>query len=299
MYTIKRAAEQVGVSTSTLRAWESRYGVGAARRTEAGYRLYDDRAVRALSLMQSLVAAGWSVRAAAEETRQRMASGPARDPEPAADDASDAEALVRAAETFDAPGLTRLLDRRFSAASFESVADAWLLPALRDLGTGWETGRVSVAGEHLVAHGVARRLAAAYDAAGSNPGAPTVVIGLPPGSRHELGILAFAAAARRAGLATTYLGADVPVSDWATAVASHPAAAAVLAVPMEADAAATEAAVEALGARRPGLLVAVGGAAQDRAPAGCLRLGHEVGPGAALLARELGRQQPPPSVWDA
>jgi hypothetical protein len=45
--------------------------------------------------------------------------------------------------------------------------------------------------------------------------------------------------------------------------------------------------VTALGEACPGLLVAVGGARQDEAPPGCLRLGHEVGPAAALLVERL------------
>lgn len=291
MFTIKHAADQVGVSVSTLRAWERRYGVGTARRTDAGYRLYDEEAVRALSLMQSLVRAGWSVRAAAEETRRRTTGAPAPSPAPATlgDVGADDTALVGVAASYDADGLAMVLDERFGTASFETVVDGWLLPALRQLGVAWESGRVTVAGEHLVAHGVGRRLAAAYDAAGDNGAAPRVVIGLPPGARHELGLLSFATAARRAGLSTTYLGTDVPVADWAAAVASRPTACAVLAVPTAADADAVADTVAAIEAGSPEVLIGVGGSAQDLAPRRCLRLGHAVGPAAALLAHKLTR----------
>ena len=292
MFTIKHAAEQVGVSVSTLRAWERRYGVGTPRRTDSGYRLYDEQAVRALSTMKSLVSEGWSVRSAAEEVNRRSTATvpPAAFSAPSvgsADEAADDRALVRAAEEFDAAGLTAALDRRFGAASFEAVVDDWLLPALRDVGLGWESGRVTVAGEHLVAGGVARRLSAAYDAAGDNAAGPRVVVGLPPGSRHELGLLAFATAARRSGLSTTWLGADVPVEDWVAAVEARAADCVVLAIPTDDDARAGADTVAALEASRPGLLVAVGGAEQDLAPAHCLRLGHEVGPAARLLVERL------------
>jgi methanogenic corrinoid protein MtbC1 len=290
MYTIKRAAELVGVSESTLRAWERRYGVAAPRRTEAGYRLYDDEAVRALSVMQGLVLDGWSAREAAEESRRRAAEragGPV--PAPAGQDAgpADEQALVRVAETFDVAGLATELDLRFATVSFESVADRWLLPALRELGLAWESGRVTVAGEHLVAHGVVRRLNAAYEASGSGSRGPRVVIGLPAGARHEIALLAFAVAARRAGLATTYLGADVPAADWAAAVATAGADCAVLAASMSEDVGPLREAVAALAATDPTVLVAVGGGLQDEAPESCLRLGHEIGPAAAGLAERL------------
>ena len=288
MYTIKRAAELVGVTESTLRAWERRYGLELTRRTPSGYRLYDDEAIGHLRLLHDLTLEGWSVRAAAEEVQRRSAASPAS---PAAAPASPADerALVRVAQEYDAPGLTAVLDHRFGSASFEAVVDDWLLPALRELGAAWRTGKITVAGEHLVAQGVARRLAAAYDAAGDNRSAPRVVIGLAPGSRHDLGLLAFATAARRAGLSTTYLGPDVPVDDWVAFVRANPVDAAVVSVATAEDAEALTETVAALAAHAPGLRVAVGGGAQHLAPPTCLQLGHEIGPAAALLARELTR----------
>ena len=117
------------------------------------------------------------------------------------------------------------------------------------------------------------------------------MVGLPPGARHDLGLMSFATAARRAGMATSYLGADIPVDDWVTAVTTRAAAAAVLAVPMERDVPALTETVAALEERAPGVVVAVGGGFQDLAPASCLRLGHQVGPAAALLAERLAPTQ--------
>ena len=203
MYTIKHAAERVGVSDSTLRAWERRYGLDLARRTRSGYRLYDDAAVRLLRLTHELVQAGWPAREAAEEVRRRSERPDEVLP------GGDPAVLVHLASEYDVTGLADVLDRHFGTTTFEAVIDGWLMPALCELGQAWDTGRITVAGEHMVAHGVSRRLAAEYDAARVATG-PRVVIGLPPGSRHDLGLLAFATAARRCGLDTTYLGADVP-----------------------------------------------------------------------------------------
>ena len=294
MYTIKRAAQLVGVSQSTLRAWETRYGVGTSRRTDAGYRIYDDEAVRSLQEMRALVAEGWAVSAAAAETlRRREAPNLVRLPVDSPTSDADTRAFVRAAADYDVRALTAILDDRFSTASFETVVDEWLLAALRDLGSAWQKGQVSVAAEHLAAGAVARRVALAYDAAGGAATGPKVVIGMAPGARHDIGLLCFATAARRAGLATTYLGADVPVEDWRDAVTTHAPSCVVLAIPRTDDLAATAATVAALRETAPGLLVAVGGGLQDDAPDGCLRLGHRIGPAAALLAHALDRRLTP------
>jgi methanogenic corrinoid protein MtbC1 len=201
---------------------------------------------------------------------------------------ADTERFVDAATRLDVTGLARVLDDRFSRASFESVVDGWLMPALVALGEAWAEGRVSVAGEHLAAYAVQRRLAAAYDAAGSVGSGPRVVVGLAPGARHELGALAFAAAARRAGLDAAYLGADLPATEWLTATHARRAACAVLSVSRAADLEGARAVVAGLRSDQPDLVIAMGGAQADRAPDECLRLGHDIGPAAASLAARLG-----------
>ena len=65
VYTAGRTAELTGVPRETLRKWEQRYGVVRPARSEGNYRLYDDDAVRRLSVMRDLVDAGWAPREAA------------------------------------------------------------------------------------------------------------------------------------------------------------------------------------------------------------------------------------------
>ena len=294
VYTIKHAAEMVGVSVATLRAWERRYGIGAPQRTDSGYRLYDDEALRALTTMNALVTEGMAPKQAAEETRRRLeVTPPPAQPVDAGDAAAATEALLVAAERLDVGAVARLLDARYATSSFEAVTDDWLLPAMEALGLAWASGRVTVAGEHMVAHAVVRRLSAAYEAAGvaGASSGPKVVIGLPPKNRHEIGVLGFAVAARRAGIATAYVGADLPVADWLAAVEVRRPAAVVLAVSMTRDLGHFEAVVDALTAAHPGVAIGVGGKLQDRTPAGVVRLGHRVGPAAQIL-RDVIRTEP-------
>lgn len=303
MFTIKHAAALTGIPEATLRAWERRYAVVSPHRTEAGYRLYDDDQLRVLHTMHDLVTRGWSPREAAEQARRANAplpgqstgadsapsprSEPKPEPEPGGTplEVVNDRALVRAGAALDAAQAGAALDVAFARGSFESVTTTWLLPSLRALGEAWESGEVSVAGEHLVAAAVLRRLAAAYDAAGRRPGAPRTIVGLPPGSRHELGLLAFATAARRAGIDVVYLGADLPEEDWARAVAEHRARAAVLAVPCEDDLPAARSVAERLHRDDGNLLVAVGGGWQEGMPPFCVRLGHQMGAAAERLRR--------------
>jgi DNA-binding transcriptional MerR regulator len=296
MYTISRAAEQVGISAATLRAWERRYAVVAPTRTDGAYRVYSADDLRVLQAMKRLVDEGWSAGFAAEEALREARPG-TRPPQSSDHDASPSnhqaqpeaigEQFVTAAASFDTRGLDELLDQMFSVQRFEAAAQTHLFPALAALGEGWSSGRVSVSGEHLASHAVSRRLAAAYDAAGNSGAGGRVVLGLGPGSRHELGLLAFAVAARRQGLRTDYLGADVPVADWLSACGDPGVAALVTSVQSDEDAAATADVVAAVGRHRPDILIATGGAAQANAPADAMRLGDDFEVGAQTLARAV------------
>ncbi|HET7026378.1 MAG TPA: MerR family transcriptional regulator, partial [Candidatus Limnocylindrales bacterium] len=277
MYTIAEAARRAGVSAPLLRAWERRYGIVAPERTTHGYRLYGDEDIARLRATRALVDDGWSPSAAAARI---LADGippeaAATEAPPARDDAL-VDAFLAAAARFDQPGLGRVLDEMFARGTFERVMADLVDPALVALGEAWADGRIGVAAEHAASHMVLRRLAAAYEAAGAPSAASgRVLVGLPPGSRHELGALAFATAARRAGLAVLYLGPDLPVDDWVRAAGAprdrDRARAAVIGVVSASDRPAADAVADALRTARPDLVVAVGGAAA-LARAGVTRL---------------------------
>lgn len=297
MYTIKRAAELVGVSAATLRAWERRYGIVTPHRSEGGYRVYDEDAVGVLRGMAELVADGWAPSQAAAEVVQRSSDDAAGRSDagavpPAFHEAVPArpdvvQDLVEGAAGMDAQRIATALDQLFALGTYEAVVDAHLLAAAKSLGEAWESDRVSVAGEHLAANAMMRRLSAAFEAAASYAAGARVVVGLPPGARHEIGALAFAVAARRRGLRIDYLGADLPSSDWAKAVLDPETAAVVLAIPCDDDVPAAARVIETVRAARPDILIAVGGAQQDAASAEARRLGHRVAAAAQQLAVEL------------
>ena len=316
MHTVRWVAQQLGLAPGTLRAWEQRYGIVHPTRSEGGYRLYDEGALTSLRAMRDLVADGWGPRQAAERVRSTSAGGEQAGSRPGAaalDGAPepggsgfpaggrvdgepspgrrevdpDAADLLAAARDLDTERIAAILDDRFSRGSFETVVDEWLMPALNAVGDAWATGGLSTAAEHLVAHAVLRRLAAAFEAASRSTDGPLALVGLPPGCRHELGALTFATAARRAGLSVTYLGADLPVESWLDAVEHGRPDAIVLPVPRRADLAGVGAVVAAVHDAYPDVRIVVGGRFQELAPSPAEAVGHRIGEASARLARDL------------
>ena len=300
MYTIKRASEMVGVPVATLRAWQRRYQVVEPRRSDSGYRLYSAADIAKLRSMQALVASGWSPKEAAavvsdDSDLKTERDDVERDQPPRSRSSRRASAqtvdLVAAAAALDPSAVTQLLDERFATGSFEHVVDGWLLPELDRLGMAWAEGGVTVAGEHMAAGAVQRRLSAAFDAAALDGArSPLLLTGLPPGCRHELGILAFATAARRQGLAVVHLGSDLPLADWLTAAERHRPDAIVLAAPTPSDVAPVQEIIEGLelieDIATGRTLVAIGGRHQDEVVEATIRLGH---PAALALGHSVSR----------
>ena len=297
MYNIKQAAARAGVSVPVLRAWERRYGIVHPERTASGYRQFDEAAVDRIKAMRALIAQGWSPSAAAAAIVAGNVATPVERDEPVADVTSAgsageadelAERLVAAAVAMAPNQVDQVLDDLFSRGSFERVATDLLFPALRRLGDAWASGRVNVAGEHLASSAVHRRLGLALDAAASREARSAgIIVGLPPGGRHELGALAFAAAARRAGLGVTYLGPDLPVEDWVAAAAD--AAAAVIGVVTPRDRSAALSVARRLREADPDLVIALGGQGVPPAPAdiGATRLPDGLREAVATIARAV------------
>jgi len=266
MYTIKEAALRAGVSVPLLRAWERRYGIVQPARTASGYRLYDEPLIERVRAMRRLVNAGWSPSQAARRIETEgvpadLEAPAAAGPIDARDGGDSASDFVDAAAALDERRVETILDDLFATGSFERVVDDRLMPALRALGDAWAAGTLSVGGEHAASYAVLRRLSASFEAAGGATRDRPVLVGLPPGSRHEIGALAFATTLRRRGFGVVYLGADVPLESWAEAARTTKARAIVIGIPTATDHAPATDVAHAAAQVGDGLLVAVGGPA--------------------------------------
>ena len=263
MYTIKQAAARTGLTIPTIRGWERRYGVVSPERTEAGYRLYDEAAIERLAAMRSLVEhEGWRPSQAADRirtpgidlaslARQSTATGGSSgdlpiDPSAPTSDPV-AHAFVAAAQRLDIDGMERVLDEAFAAQRFELAMDQAVFPALRAVGRAWADGTLDVAAEHAASETVRRRLARFFDAAGGPTAETRLLVGMPPGGNHELGVFAFAVACRRAGQAVAYLGSNVPLESWMQMVRETAVRAIVLGAVTREDAVAVDRVAAAIG----------------------------------------------------
>ena len=296
MYSIKQASIRSGVSVPLIRAWERRYGVVSPKRTPSGYRLYDDQAIATLVRVRELTETGWTASEASRAVLEGEVPVSAPRPQlvpvtttagPHVEAADLVQRFVESATEMDIAATGAALDEMFARGSYEAIVDDLLMPALVGMGQAWVDGRLDVAAEHAASAAVHRRLSALYEAAATLDD-PLVVVGLPPGSRHELGALAFSVALRRRGVGVLYLGPDVPVASWVHVIEQNRARVAVMSVVQDVDRVSALEVAEALRdiGSRPAL--AVGGGSSDWAgaqEAGMVVLPNRINEAAGVAAK--------------
>lgn len=213
-WRIKEFASIVGVSETTLRAWERRYGLVKPERSDGGFRLYsraDERRVRAMlaHMARGLAAAQAADLAQAESSVATVAPSQT---------ANLVDALVDAAAAYDATRFDALLEAAFTLGRLGGIRDI-VLPALAEIGDRWERGELSVGQEHFASHLVERRLLAVAQGWEAGTG-PLGLLACLSGERHTLGLVCFGLVLADQGWRIAYLGADTPVEQVLTVSAS-------------------------------------------------------------------------------
>jgi DNA-binding transcriptional MerR regulator len=230
LYPIRAVARMTGLSVDTLRAWERRYQAVVPIRNDRG-RTYSERHVVRLKELAALVAAGHAIGSIASLPdvalrRLRSASG---DAALAHHETVDLEPLLMAIKAYDLEGLETILNRHALLLPPAELIFGVILPAMRTVGTRWESGGLCPAQEHLMSGVVRGILGGLLRSMPRPPGATRLVFAAPAGERHELGLLCGAVMAAAAGYAVIYLGPDLPATDIAHAVHHSNAAAVILA----------------------------------------------------------------------
>lgn len=221
MFSLKVVTRETGISASTLRAWERRYGLPRPQRTSSGRRLYSRRDIETIRWLTQRVAEGMSIGQAVELWRKMEANGqdPLRFPfslkaemlPATAELNSLRQAWLNAVLNFNEEAADFVLNQAFAIYPPETVCLEVLLWGLREIGDLWYAGKVAVAHEHFASSVATRRLEALIQAAPS-PNRPGCVLVLaPPVENHSFSLRLLAYLLHRRGWHVVYLGGCVPL----------------------------------------------------------------------------------------
>ena len=217
---IREVSELLSVPAPTLRSWERRYGIPGAGRSTGGHRRYSDEAVHELRLMRDEVARGVKASDAARAVRALL--------DPSDPRLARINRLLAASRRLDAAQVRDDLDLAYDELGLAATIDEVLMPAMRQIGSDWETGRCDVAQEHLTTEVARSWLSWVVSLAPApGPGRP-VLLACGPRDQHSLGLEALAALLVHRRRGCRVLGARTPTRTLVTAITATDAAGVVV-----------------------------------------------------------------------
>ncbi len=226
--SVAAVARRLGVSPSTLRTWDRRYGIGPSGHTDGSHRRYSAVDLARLLHMQALVHSGVRVADAAVAAREWEPDGTetvaSNDEvmEPFADvEYPDRDALVRglaaSAMALDGRAAASLLRRSLETRGVMWTWDEVLRPVLVQVGSHWERTGAGVDVEHLLSQVATTELSAVVTRESPRSTRPAL-LACAPHEDHCLAIYAVAAALAERGVETRILGPRTPAAALASAI---------------------------------------------------------------------------------
>lgn len=207
---VREAAQLLGMSPATLRAWERRHGIPRPRRAANGYRLYSQADLETLRRIKARTDVGVRIGLAVEGLLRPLV--PTRLPD---QDPFDqfSERLIQAISRFDEREATGVLRQASVLYPVEDVMDSLIGRTLAWLGAEWIGGRLSIAAEHFASALFLRQLMLLYSAS-PDPWRPgRVLAACAPGDEHQIGVLMVLVGLRRRGWSVHYLGPNLPLDE--------------------------------------------------------------------------------------
>ena len=215
---IAEVAELLGVPMPTLRSWQRRYGIPDMSHTPGRHRRYSLAELHALRLMRDEIARGQRAAAAAQTVRTLLAGdGPA---------ARLVEGLLAACEDLDSARVRDRLDDAEAELGLAGALDDVLMPALKQVGAWWESGRCHLGQEQLTTETARAWLDQHYTPPPSR--GAQLVLACGPGDMHTIGLEALNLLLRRLGRPTRVLGARTSQTALEVAITANPTAGVVI-----------------------------------------------------------------------
>jgi DNA-binding transcriptional MerR regulator len=231
IYTIGVVERMTDIPAATLRIWERRYDFPESDRTEGGHRLYSEREVRRLRWVKAKIDAGMHTRQAIKALQLMEAEGEAQvetqlsgmttmaalNTEPVNAGNVHISALqtklFSALLAHDTGQADQIFNDALALYSPENLIADLITPTLRDIGSGWEQGEITVATEHLATNYLRQHLLAWMRTGPPLYTVPPVVLACAPGEWHEGGLLMFGVLLRRRRWPIAYLGQSTPLPE--------------------------------------------------------------------------------------
>lgn len=213
-YSIKELEQLSGIKAHTIRIWEKRYSLIRPLRTNTNIRLYSDEDLKKIINVSLLNSRGIKISKIADMTDDEISKKIIEISQANSDSSVHISQLTVAMVDLDEEKFEKSLSGLFLRYNFEQTVTEIIYPFLEKIGILWQTDHISPGQEHFISNLIRQKMIVAIDGL-PLPSAERkkVLLFLPEGELHEIGLLFYHYLARKGGYRTIYLGQTVPHPD--------------------------------------------------------------------------------------
>ena len=213
-FTIKDLENLSGIKAHTIRIWEQRYSFIKPERTGTNIRYYSNDELKKILNVALLNKYGFKIshidKMNEAEIKEKILSLNQME----AQQERIVNELIQCMVDIDIERLEIVLDKYIVARGIERTITQIIFPFLEKIGILWLTNHINPAQEHLVTNIIRQKLIVGIDGIVTSLKVnKTVLLFLPEGEYHELGLLFMYYLLKSRGVTTIYLGSSVPLKD--------------------------------------------------------------------------------------
>ncbi len=213
-YSIKELEQLSGIKAHTIRIWEKRFKIIEPSRTATNIRYYSDLDLKKIINVSLLNTNGIKISKIADMSLDDMNKKVLEISDLHNDTAIHIDRMVIAMIDMEEELFEKILNNLILRYSFEKTITEIIYPFLEKIGVLWQTQNIIPAHEHFISNLIRQKIIVAIDGLPIPPkAAKKILIFLPEGEMHELGLLFYHFLIRKAGYRTYYLGQNVPHED--------------------------------------------------------------------------------------
>ncbi|MBC7935291.1 MAG: MerR family transcriptional regulator [Rhizobacter sp.] len=215
-FTIKDLSNLSGIKAHTLRIWEQRYNFLKPSRSFTNIRYYSNEELKTILNIALLNKYGFKISHIDKMSVDEMSEKILLLNQSEAQQERIVNDLVNNMISMDMDAFSATLDVYISAKGLEKMIMNVIFPFLEKIGILWLTNHINPAQEHLVSNMVRQKLIAGIEnCKPALSSAKKVLLFLPEGEYHELGLLFIHFLLKRKGVGVIYMGANLPLEDLA------------------------------------------------------------------------------------
>jgi MerR family transcriptional regulator, light-induced transcriptional regulator len=213
-FTIKDLENLSGIKAHTIRIWEQRYSFLKPERTDTNIRYYSNKELKTVLNIALLNRYGYKIshidKMSEAEIREKLLSLNQMQ----AQQERIVNELIQHMVDMDIERFELVLENYIMARGIERSITQIIFPFLERIGVLWLTSHINPAQEHLVSNVIRQKLIVGIEGVSTSLRVDkTVLLFLPEGEYHEMGLLFMYYILKSRGVKTVYLGANIPLDD--------------------------------------------------------------------------------------